>query len=114
MIASSFAFIFPSTVGIILRVAAHRDVATTESELSQLMLQRLPVHVQNLSRAGHVSLSVLEAATDVPALKLAPVFAKIRRERHSQTVDFRIAGLDNAILGDPCGDLVRQILWRDL
>src|SRR5690242_6213376 len=78
------------------------------------MLQRLPVHVQDLSRACHVSLSVLQAAADVTSLKLAAILAKVGREWHSQTVGFGIRAFDNTILREPRGDLVRQIFWRDL
>src|SRR5215212_341732 len=123
MIASIFAFIrkrpnlwirLPSTVGIILRVAHYRDIAPAKPELSQLMLQRLPVHVQDFSRARDVSLSVLQTAADITALKLTPVLTKISRERHSQAVGFGITALDNAVLRDPRDDLVRQIFWSDL
>ena len=49
------------------------------------MLQRLPVHVQNLSRARHVSLRVLETARDVAAFKFSAVLTKVSREWNSQT-----------------------------
>src|SRR6185437_2060095 len=78
------------------------------------MLQRLAVHVQNLSRACHVSLSVLQTATDVTSLKLAAIFAKVGRERHSQTVGFGIAAFDDAVLRYSRGDLVGQVFGCDL
>ena len=51
-------------------------------ELPQFVLERLPVHVQDLGRPGHVALRVLETAADVAAFKLPAVLAKIGGERH--------------------------------
>src|SRR6476469_9141978 len=76
------------------------------------MLQRLPVHVQNLRRAGDVSLRVLQAATNVTALKLATIFAEIRRKRYLQTVSLRIT-FNDAVLGHARSDLVGEVFWRD-
>src|SRR5262245_52112552 len=103
-----------STVGIILRVARDGDIAAAKAELSQFMLQRLPVHIQNLGRASHVSLSVLETATDVTTLKFTPVFSEIGRKWHPQAVGFSLTALGNAVQGDACRNLVRQIFRRDL
>ncbi len=69
------------------------------------------MHVQNLSRAGDVSLCVFEAARDVTALKLSPILTKIRRKRNSQAVSFRLA-FDHAALRHARSDLVRQIFGR--
>ncbi len=60
-----FCFIFAeylSIVGIIWQVRADSDVAAAEAELAQFVLERLPMHAQNLGGLRHVSLRVFEAA----------------------------------------------------
>src|SRR6185369_9561366 len=85
------AIVFPSTVGIILHVATNRNITPAKTELPQFVLQRLPVHVENLCRTRHITLRVLEAARDVTALKLPAIFSKIGCKRKPQTVCFGFA-----------------------
>ena len=74
-----------SFVGIILRVTTNCDVTTAQAQLPKFVLQRLPVHTQNLSSLGYISLRMFETAGDVAAFKLSTVLAKLRGERNAQT-----------------------------
>ena len=46
------------------------------------------MHIENLSRAGHVSLSVFKAASDVTSFKLAAILAKVGSKRNSHSIIF--------------------------
>src|SRR5438270_13258736 len=74
-----------SGVGIILRLfAPDGDVAARESQLAQLVLERLPVHAEHRGGARDVAARLFEAARDVAPLELAPVFAEVRGERDGE------------------------------
>src|SRR5262249_481872 len=68
-----------------LRIRRDRNVPTAQTELPQFVLQRLPVHAQDLSCPSHVSLSVFEATSDVTTFKFSPVLAKVCCEGYSQS-----------------------------
>lgn len=51
-----------SAIRFVLRIIRNRNVASPQSKLSQLVLQRLPVHVEDLRRARDVAVGLLETA----------------------------------------------------
>src|SRR5438034_570760 len=90
-------------------IGRNRNITPAQTQLSQFVLQRLSVHSQNLGGARYVSLSVFEATSDVTALKLAPVFAKVGCERNLKPAGFRSAGFTLRARCQTGCDLFRQI-----
>jgi len=58
-------------------VSANRHVPPAQPQLSQFMLERLPMHSQNRGRAGYVAAGFVQASRDIAPLELAAVIAKI-------------------------------------
>ena len=76
------------------------------------MLQRLPVHVENLGCASHISLRVLKTSGDVTSFKLAPIFTEVGSKRDAYSITFAPHPVNNPQGIEPGNtgrDLVGQI-----
>src|SRR5437660_1022294 len=70
-----------SFVLFILHPTADRHVPSTQSQLSQFVLQRLTVHTKNCGRARHVAACFFQTACNVASFEFSAIIAKVRRVR---------------------------------